>query len=197
MGIAVTCSKCRGSFRVKDELAGKRGKCPKCQATLVVPETVAIDGDGAAVAAPAGPKPVPPRAAVRGRRAAPCRVRRFPTNPAGCQPYPWTPRRRRTRRRRRSTGCSTSCRPASRWPCGSPPSRSPSCSPSSRATSSRCPRPGPTRWPCWWSAAANGAPAGDLCRDHLPVRLRRLICTPFTAFGCLRSIRAAMPASWP
>ncbi|MEN6452519.1 MAG: M48 family metalloprotease [Thermoguttaceae bacterium] len=37
MAIAVTCSKCRASFRVKDELAGRRGKCPKCQELLTVP----------------------------------------------------------------------------------------------------------------------------------------------------------------
>jgi Zn-dependent protease with chaperone function len=37
MSIPVTCSKCRASFRVKDDFAGKRGKCPNCQETVAVP----------------------------------------------------------------------------------------------------------------------------------------------------------------
>ena len=51
MGIAVTCSKCRALFRVKDELAGRRGQCPKCRAVLVVPETNAADGQVSAAPA--------------------------------------------------------------------------------------------------------------------------------------------------
>jgi Zn-dependent protease with chaperone function len=37
MAISVTCDSCRGAFRVKDEHAGKRGKCPHCQAAVIVP----------------------------------------------------------------------------------------------------------------------------------------------------------------
>ncbi len=35
--IVVDCPHCRASLRVKDELAGRRGKCPKCQAVVIVP----------------------------------------------------------------------------------------------------------------------------------------------------------------
>lgn len=37
MTIAVQCKKCNGSFKVKEEFAGRRGRCPKCQGPLVVP----------------------------------------------------------------------------------------------------------------------------------------------------------------
>ena len=37
MPIAVSCPSCGASFRVKDELAGRRGKCPKCQGVLEIP----------------------------------------------------------------------------------------------------------------------------------------------------------------
>jgi Zn-dependent protease with chaperone function len=37
MTIAVTCGSCKTAFRVKDEHAGKRGKCPRCQAAVEVP----------------------------------------------------------------------------------------------------------------------------------------------------------------
>jgi Zn-dependent protease with chaperone function len=39
MTIAVTCCSCRTTFRVKDEHAGKRGKCPRCQTAINVPAT--------------------------------------------------------------------------------------------------------------------------------------------------------------
>ena len=35
--ISVTCPQCGTTLKVKDELAGKRGKCPKCQGTLQIP----------------------------------------------------------------------------------------------------------------------------------------------------------------
>jgi hypothetical protein len=37
LAISVTCPKCSHSLKVKDELAGKRGKCPKCDATMPIP----------------------------------------------------------------------------------------------------------------------------------------------------------------
>ena len=37
MTIAVTCGSCKTNLRVKDEHAGKRGKCPRCQSVLVIP----------------------------------------------------------------------------------------------------------------------------------------------------------------
>ena len=37
MAIDFTCVKCQKKLRVKDELTGKHGKCPKCGAPFVVP----------------------------------------------------------------------------------------------------------------------------------------------------------------
>lgn len=37
MPIALTCPHCSHSLKLKDEFAGKRGKCPKCQGTIHVP----------------------------------------------------------------------------------------------------------------------------------------------------------------
>ena len=38
MAISVTCPQCNAALRVKNEMAGKRGKCPHCQGLLVVPQ---------------------------------------------------------------------------------------------------------------------------------------------------------------
>ena len=46
MSIPVTCPKCRTSFRVKDEWAGKKGKCPQCKALLEVPAPPESDPGG-------------------------------------------------------------------------------------------------------------------------------------------------------
>jgi hypothetical protein len=35
--ISVTCPQCSTTLKVKDELAGKRGKCPKCQGAVQIP----------------------------------------------------------------------------------------------------------------------------------------------------------------
>ena len=53
MSIRVECPSCQVAFGVGDEFAGKRGKCPKCKATIVVP-----------AAATATPQPGPRQAAV-------------------------------------------------------------------------------------------------------------------------------------
>ncbi len=50
MAISVTCPKCAHTLKVKDELAGRRGKCPKCDATMPIP----------AAATAAGPAPAQP-----------------------------------------------------------------------------------------------------------------------------------------
>lgn len=43
MGIDVTCGNCRVSFRVKDEYAGRWGKCPHCRSPVEVPQVVQSD----------------------------------------------------------------------------------------------------------------------------------------------------------
>ncbi len=37
MSIAVSCSHCGKTLKVKDEFAGKRGKCPNCQSSIPIP----------------------------------------------------------------------------------------------------------------------------------------------------------------
>jgi len=41
--IEVTCENCGKHLRVKDEFAGKKGKCPGCQTLLTVPEYYTLD----------------------------------------------------------------------------------------------------------------------------------------------------------
>jgi len=41
MSIKVTCQ-CRATYSVKDELAGKRVKCPKCQQPITIPAAEAV-----------------------------------------------------------------------------------------------------------------------------------------------------------
>src|SRR5207237_3379713 len=47
MPIAITCAGCGKTLKVKDEWAGKKGKCPTCGTTFAIPAA------GAASAAPA------------------------------------------------------------------------------------------------------------------------------------------------
>lgn len=51
MGIKFTCPACGRPLNVKSELAGKRGRCPKCQAKIAIPLEDA-PGGGAAVEGP-------------------------------------------------------------------------------------------------------------------------------------------------
>ncbi|MBN2024673.1 MAG: M48 family metalloprotease [Pirellulales bacterium] len=65
MAIAVACKHCRAAFQVKDEWAGRRGKCPRCGQTIDVP-------------------PAPPPSVGTGRVA-------DTTSPAACAPATPTP----------------------------------------------------------------------------------------------------------
>ena len=51
MPISVTCAKCGHTLSVKDKYAGKKGLCPKCQSTILIPGS-----DDALAAAPAAPR---------------------------------------------------------------------------------------------------------------------------------------------
>ena len=42
MPISVTCGQCQHTVSVRDEFAGKRGKCPKCQAVVAIPAATAV-----------------------------------------------------------------------------------------------------------------------------------------------------------
>ena len=60
MPISVTCPECKHTLKVKDELAGKRGKCPKCQATIAIPAATPPAKPAAAAPIPSPPKPSVP-----------------------------------------------------------------------------------------------------------------------------------------
>jgi predicted Zn finger-like uncharacterized protein len=47
MPISVECPSCLATFRVKEEYAGKRGRCPSCKGLVAIPS------------APASPQPEP------------------------------------------------------------------------------------------------------------------------------------------
>jgi hypothetical protein len=53
MAIKLSCSHCKRALRVKDELAGKRVKCPGCQQVLLVPEPAHPPAEVEALAAAA------------------------------------------------------------------------------------------------------------------------------------------------
>jgi hypothetical protein len=44
MPIALTCSGCGRTFHLKDEMAGRKVRCPECQSVQVVPDSVEEDG---------------------------------------------------------------------------------------------------------------------------------------------------------
>src|SRR5213080_944712 len=62
MPISVTCDGCGKSLKVKDEWAGKRGKCPTCGKTFAIPAAGAAMMAGAAPAL-GGRRPIPKAAA--------------------------------------------------------------------------------------------------------------------------------------
>jgi hypothetical protein len=79
MPVQLTCAGCKTTLKVRDDLAGRKVKCPKCAAVLTVPDegqdaTEIIPGPDEAVTAaprpaPAKSKPVKkPSAAIKSRR---------------------------------------------------------------------------------------------------------------------------------
>jgi len=64
MPIRVDCSACQFSFRVRDELAGKRGKCPKCRASIQVPNLESQTETGYALADETQRPPAVPRSSA-------------------------------------------------------------------------------------------------------------------------------------
>lgn len=81
MPISVTCGQCQHTVNVKDEYAGQRGKCPKCQAVVAIPGAAAVRHNavapalGGQAARPTVAKPVAAKsaapAAAKPRAAAP------------------------------------------------------------------------------------------------------------------------------
>lgn len=73
MSIRVVCSNCQAAFLAGDEHAGKRGKCPKCQAAVVVP-AASPEVAKAVPPPPVPPPPVRPQPAASKPSAAPGRA---------------------------------------------------------------------------------------------------------------------------
>src|SRR3954465_1242813 len=63
MSITVHCPSCHRTFRVGDQFAGRRGRCPDCQAVVTVPdeELAPLDPLPDAPAPAAYPRRKPPR----------------------------------------------------------------------------------------------------------------------------------------
>ncbi len=59
MPFAVTCGGCRKTFQAKDDLAGKRVKCPSCGATVAIPALAAAGGRSAGPVSQAPPSSPP------------------------------------------------------------------------------------------------------------------------------------------
>ena len=61
MPIVIRCGSCEAAFRVRDEFAGKRGKCPKCGAIFLAPVSdVSANELTADTSTPAAEQPAPP-----------------------------------------------------------------------------------------------------------------------------------------
>ncbi len=59
MAIALTCPACQRALKVKDELAGRKIKCPDCAAVIAVPGKKAVTETGVTATKP---RPIrPPR----------------------------------------------------------------------------------------------------------------------------------------
>lgn len=54
MAIKVRCGNCEAGFQAKDELAGRRVKCPKCKQPLTIPAAKATSGKATSGKVPAG-----------------------------------------------------------------------------------------------------------------------------------------------
>ena len=62
MPIPVECPSCASKFRVDDQHAGKRGKCPKCKVVIPIPKPAEVDAtsDLVPIESPVNPSPLDP-----------------------------------------------------------------------------------------------------------------------------------------
>ncbi len=60
MTIQMQCPTCKCALKIRDELAGRRGKCPKCNAAFVIPGIAVQAAPAQTGPVPAGPPPLPP-----------------------------------------------------------------------------------------------------------------------------------------
>ncbi len=77
MAIAVECAHCGKQLKVKDELAGKKGKCPQCQNLIQIPAGAPVAVGAGALAS----KPIPKPASAKSP-AAPAPAKAAPAAPA-------------------------------------------------------------------------------------------------------------------
>src|SRR5438128_860889 len=62
MSIKFPCPHCKKALKVKDELAGRKAKCPSCQQILTIPKAVATAADPGKPPSTAAGKPAPANA---------------------------------------------------------------------------------------------------------------------------------------
>src|SRR5439155_1231981 len=62
MSIKFPCPHCKKALKVKDELAGRKAKCPSCQQILTIPKPVATATDPGKPPSTAAGKPAPANA---------------------------------------------------------------------------------------------------------------------------------------
>jgi len=87
--IAVECPHCGKQLRVKEELAGRKGKCPQCQQTFQVTEAKTVPIAAGAASGKVGEAPAPKSAAATGNGHAPAMKQATPA--ASKAPAPATP----------------------------------------------------------------------------------------------------------
>jgi len=85
MPIRVKCKQCSAEFTTRDEFAGKRGKCPKCQAPLVVP-VVPRPANPPEANTVERPSPTAPVAGNQAQRPAPTHEQAAPSAPVAKRP---------------------------------------------------------------------------------------------------------------
>ncbi len=85
MPITLGCPSCGKRFRARDESAGKKVKCPYCQAAVQVPTA----DEAASSAAPTASLPLPPPPSVAARSAPPPRPLPPPPAPVVASPDDW------------------------------------------------------------------------------------------------------------
>src|SRR5262245_36012680 len=74
MSIQVSCAACQAQFRVKDEHAGRTGRCPRCKAPVQVPAATVHASAAAAPPQPDEPDEYTLADAPRMPRAVPLRT---------------------------------------------------------------------------------------------------------------------------
>jgi len=86
VAISAKCPHCGTLLNVKDELAGRKGKCPKCQGVVTIPALAAVQLAAAGAAASAAPRSAATSAPPKPKSAAPASAAQKPRPPTPAGP---------------------------------------------------------------------------------------------------------------